>query len=105
MKAIYYDSGIPEKEAKTRYHFIEGIMMENAATALEKAVVTSSKTIDKPSVLILCGCGNNGGDGFALARRLFDIENYKISVYLASESKSDEAKKQFDIARCIGVRF
>ena len=40
MKAIYNNSTIPEREAKIRYHFPENIMMENAAVALEKLVLT-----------------------------------------------------------------
>ena len=45
------------------------VMMENAATALAN-VCLSMIEVDEPNVVICCGPGNNGGDGFALARRL-----------------------------------
>ena len=39
MEAVYIDSSLPEKETKIRCHFGECIMMENAAAALDKAVL------------------------------------------------------------------
>ena len=33
MKAVYFDSQIPEKTAKEKFCFPEGIMMENAASS------------------------------------------------------------------------
>lgn len=54
-------------------------LMENAAAAIHDTVIVNYPDADK--VLILCGIGNNGGDGFALARRL--AENGKIvCVYI-----------------------
>ena len=70
MRAVFSDSGKVEKEAKARFCFPEFIMMENAAAALEEEIFTAFPE-QKTSVLILCGTGNNGGDGYALARRLY----------------------------------
>ncbi len=37
-------------------------------------------------IIILCGPGNNGGDGFAAARLLYD-RGYKVEVFLAGEAE------------------
>ena len=39
--------------------------------------------IIKPSVTVLCGSGNNGGDGLVLARRL-EVRGIKTSSWLGS---------------------
>lgn len=104
MKAVYNDSGIPEKEAKRRYFFPENIMMENAAAALEAEVLRECNAhSERNFVLILCGGGNNGGDGLALARRLTGHIN--CSVYLTAEPKTEEAKQQLKMAQATGVSF
>lgn len=100
MKAVYVDSGIVEKEAKKRFCFPENIMMENAAAALETQVLL--KKTD--SVLILCGTGNNGGDGYALARRIFGKVN-SVEVLSFGEPKTEEAKVQEKMCRLAGLKI
>ena len=46
------------------------VLMENAGAALERAV--RPRLQPGMALTILCGKGNNGGDGFVLARRLLD---------------------------------
>lgn len=100
MKSVYTDSARPENETKSRCRFKEGIMMENAASALESAVL---KCGDALSVLVLCGGGNNGGDGLALARRLFG--RCDVSVLLTEMPQTDEARAQYETAKAVGVPF
>ena len=46
--------------------------------------------------MIICGPGNNGGDGLALARMLL-VDGYKVKTYvIASEKKSDDFLKNND---------
>ena len=47
------------------------VLMENAARGLAaQALRMLEGAADPPSVLIVCGSGNNGGDGYALGRHL-----------------------------------
>ena len=100
MKAVYINSAIPEKEAKRRFCFPENIMMENAAAALEKEVLAQNPE----SVLVLCGRGNNGGDGYALSRRIFGkVKN--VLVVSFGEPATEEAALQKKMCLSVGVRI
>lgn len=98
MKAIYKDSGIVEKKAKKRFCFPENVMMENAAGALEKAVLEAGGG----KVLILCGSGNNGGDGYALGRRI--AGKCEVIVAAFGHPKTEEAELQKKMCQAVGVK-
>ena len=52
-----------------RYGIPSIILMENAAHAVARVITEKlGGSVEGKSILILCGKGNNGGDGFALAR-------------------------------------
>ncbi len=53
------------------------ILMENAGAGV--ADLVSSRFPDAPTVAVLCGPGNNGGDGFAAARHLLD-RGYRVRL-------------------------
>lgn len=100
MKAVYINSAIPEKEAKRRFCFPENIMMENAAAALEKEVLS----FEPKNVLVFCGRGNNGGDGYALSRRIFGkVKN--VLVVSFGEPATGEAALQKKMCISVGVRI
>ena len=98
-----------DKAAQENFLIPEDLMMENAACALEKLCLeelkkTNTFALYRPSVLILCGCRNNGADGYALARRLM-CEKYSVSVCSFGEGKSELAKIQKERAKKIGVNI
>ena len=46
------------------------VLMENAASAVTRKLVEIAPDLGSERVLVLCGKGNNGGDGLAVARQL-----------------------------------
>ncbi len=65
-------------------------LMEHAGTAVAAAVralaVETGRWGHGP-ILILCGPGNNGGDGFVAARRLARLGAQLVVVFVASEAR------------------
>lgn len=107
MQKLYIDTRKLDVACRASYGLTEEIMMENAAAALEKEIRNPSVLKKEKNafqkILILCGSGNNGADGYTLARRLrFD---YDISVIQFSEPKSDLCVLQSERAEKCGVRF
>jgi NAD(P)H-hydrate epimerase len=81
---------------------IPGIrLMESAGTAVAAAVHALAVDQDrwsKGSVLILCGPGNNGGDGFVAARRLARAGGSVVAVLVAAENRptTGDAARNWD---------
>lgn len=79
MNKFYYPSDIIEVESKAVKEFsIPALtLMENAGMNAANELIKRFSPKDK--ILILCGPGNNGGDGFVAARYLLQ-SNRKVSV-------------------------
>ncbi len=88
-----------DKRAIEELFLSEDILMENAAMALERAVLQNASLGAK--VIILCGSGDNGGDGYALARRL--IGRFKTLVFEMKLAKSPMCQLQKERAKKAGV--
>ncbi len=61
-----------DEEAIKKYGIPGIILMENAARGTADAMHRHIQSLSQKNILIICGKGNNGGDGFALARHLFE---------------------------------
>lgn len=74
------------------------VLMEHAAC--KTIEVLESEQVDSSSVLIVCGSGNNGGDGFAIAR-LLRKKGSKVTVFFAgnANSMSEECRIQAKIVK------
>lgn len=78
------------------------VLMEHAA---QKTVeVMEQEGIDCSCVLVVCGSGNNGGDGFAAAR-LFAWEGKRVHVVFGGKesSLSPECRLQKQIVENLGI--
>ena len=83
------------------------VLMENAARCVVKHIIDKVSYIDKCSLLVVCGKGNNGGDGVCVARLLHEM-GYDVTVYMVAHddiSGTNDEKKQMDIANKCGVKF
>ncbi len=61
------------------------VLMENAAFGLCRTLEEYFEDLSSLRVTIVCGRGNNGGDGFALARQLL-LRDVGVSVFLLGRS-------------------
>ncbi|GAA8487567.1 NAD(P)H-hydrate dehydratase [Helicobacter pylori] len=99
MLSVYEKVNALDKRALEEFNLSEDILMENAAMALEKAVLQNASLGTK--VIILCGSGDNGGDGYALARRL--VGRFKTLVFEMKPAKSPMCQLQKERAKKVGV--
>ncbi len=99
MLSVYEKVDALDKRAIEELLLSEDILMENAAMALERAVLQNASLGAK--VIILCGSGDNGGDGYALARRL--IGRFRVLVFEMKLAKSPMCQLQKERAKKAGV--
>ncbi|WRA21627.1 NAD(P)H-hydrate dehydratase [Helicobacter pylori] len=99
MLSVYEKVNALDKRAIEELFLSEDILMENAAMALERAVLQNASLGAK--VIILCGSGDNGGDGYALARRL--VGRFKMLVFEMKLAKSPMCQLQKERAKKAGV--
>ncbi|MGT0064060.1 NAD(P)H-hydrate dehydratase [Helicobacter pylori] len=99
MLSVYEKVNALDKRALEKFNLSEDILMENAAMALERAVLQNASLGAK--VIILCGSGDNGGDGYALARRL--VGRFKTLVFEMKPAKSPMCQLQKERTKKVGV--
>lgn len=75
------------------------VLMERAALSAY-SVINELADVKTLRTLIVCGPGNNGGDGIALARIMCE-RDIRPAVYLAGGKRSEGAASQLDILKKI----
>lgn len=80
------------------------VLMEEAARSVVKCV--KSQVEKDARIVAICGTGNNGADGIAVARILHE-EGYQTEIYLIGnkEHATKEWKLQLEIAKNLQVPF
>lgn len=87
------EKGIPSME-----------LMERAARSCVKAM--EEEALDLSHVCIVCGAGNNGGDGFAIARLLHEKGCPVTVVFAGNESRcTEETRQQIQLFKDCGGAF
>ena len=81
-----------------RYGVPSDLLMENAGAAIASYLADAYPEINTYRVLILCGKGNNGGDGLVVARRLRE-RGLAPSVVLFAEPSAMRGDAATNLAR------
>ncbi|MDR2426973.1 MAG: NAD(P)H-hydrate epimerase [Endomicrobium sp.] len=76
------------------------ILMENAGQATAREAQKALKKMKNRNVAVVCGSGNNGGDGFVAARYLLD-KGFNVSVVVTKSPEffKGDCKINFDILK------
>ena len=91
-----------DSAARTQYRIPSRVLMEAAGRAVAHVIVREFPEVIARGVLIAAGAGNNGGDGWVVARALH-AAGVPVSV-AALDPKTDDAIDNRALARVDGVR-
>ena len=94
-----------EKEAAWEYGISTLILMENAGRAVaDRAVEYLGGSLNAKRILIFCGKGNNGGDGFVAARHLANRgADVKVFLLYPREEITGDALINLEIVEKSGI--
>jgi hydroxyethylthiazole kinase-like uncharacterized protein yjeF len=87
-----------DRKAIETYRIPGIVLMENAGRGAAEVISSSFPEIHKKKIAIIAGKGNNGGDGFVIARYLLNQGIY-VRVYLLTDPKGlrGDAETNFGI--------
>jgi hydroxyethylthiazole kinase-like uncharacterized protein yjeF len=79
------------------------VLMENAGRSCAKLIKDKLADVSNPKVCIFCGTGNNGGDGYVIARHLLN-SGFEVVVVLCGDRNKvkGDAKINLDILEGLG---
>ena len=80
------------------------VLMENAGRAVADTVKKLLEDVVGPRVCIFAGKGNNGGDGFVVARHLANSQ-VRVKMFLLgnADQVQGDARINMDILACMGI--
>lgn len=101
MQKVFYEVNSLDKRCYEELALTEDLLMEHAASSLSREIY---KRFDKnKSIFILCGAGNNGADGIALARLLF--KRFDVKLYIPFGVKSKMAELQLKRVKLLDIEI
>ncbi|MDD5327718.1 MAG: NAD(P)H-hydrate epimerase [Phycisphaerae bacterium] len=79
------------------------VLMENAGRSCAELIKERLAEVKNPKVCIFCGTGNNGGDGYVIARHLLN-SNFEVVVVICGDRSKikGDAKINLDILEKMG---
>ena len=86
------------------------VLMENAARGVVEVIdslfAAAGKGRDATKISIVCGGGNNGGDGYAVARHLYNV-GYDVNIFAVSDPTklSGDAAINYNIIVKMGLNI
>ncbi len=104
MRRLWHPEEVRELDRRAiRELGLPGVALMECAGA-EAAAAVRERYGDSVAVSVLCGPGNNGGDGFVVARHLH-VAGLRVGVCVAAaaESSTDDARTMRTAATAFGV--
>ncbi|HEY0075000.1 MAG TPA: NAD(P)H-hydrate dehydratase [Abditibacteriaceae bacterium] len=92
-----------DKVASEQFHIPSIVLMENAALRVVEFLEQQFAPLSSKKILVLCGKGNNGGDGFAIARHLQGGAQVTVFMTSAPGDLKGDALINFKILRAGGA--
>lgn len=95
-----------EKSAIEKFNIPSILLMEDAAYGFVSALKQETDDLNQKRICVVCGKGNNGGDGYAIAR-LLHLSSAKVIILPVCDtaSLSGDAKTNCEIAKTMGIPF
>ena len=81
-----------------------GVLMERAGVEMARTTIDYFGPLEGRRVLVLAGGGNNGGDGFVMARELH-LAGAEVAVFATKDEYEGDAKVNREVLPNLGVRF
>ena len=100
MQKVFDEVGSLDRRCFDEFELSEAILMEHAAQGMSTYI--RKKFPKNSKVLVVCGSGNNGADGIALARLLY--KDYDVHWFMLNAPKSPMSILQHKIAHSVGMR-
>ena len=86
-----------EKTLSEKYGVDTLLLMENAGRGVAEEIIKIIQSHSFSKVYILCGMGNNGGDGLAIARRLrLRLPSLSLLIYLLGKGENLKKDARFN---------
>ncbi len=79
-----------------------GVLMERAGAEMTRVVLQRSGVPRR--ALVVCGGGNNGGDGFVIAREL-RLAGTEVAVFATADEYRGDPKTNLDVLKNLEARF
>lgn len=93
-----------DRRAITEFGVPGAVLMENAGRAVVEVLISEFGALHGRRVVVFCGVGNNGGDGFVIARYLHLARAVVHTVLIGKiEALQGEARTHCDIALHLGL--
>ena len=100
MQKLFDEVKSLDKRCYEEFFLSEDILMEHAASGM--SLYIRNNFIKDSKIVVVCGSGNNGADGVALARLLH--KTYDISIFWAKKPTSKMVLLQQNRAISVGVK-
>jgi len=95
-----------DERAESEYGISLLQLMEVAGSRMAEFFRSQIRNIAESEILVICGKGNNGGDGFVMARVLHNW-GAKVKIYLSFDKKQYKGIPLVNLETCekLGIEF